>query len=81
MPQARTLSPQLRIAMALIGLVLLLLAGFCAVVLYEGPWNWWIAGFGILALLEAIDFLAAAFRRGGGWPTPAFFLLDLLTPW
>ena len=81
MPQARELPFGLRFAVGAIGVVLLLLAGLCAFALYEGPWSWWVASFGMLAFMEGIDFLVAAQRRGGGWPTPAFILVEFLTPW
>ena len=81
MDRTRSLSVSHRISVGTIGLFLLLLAGLGVVVLREGPWNWWMATFVLLTLLEGIDFLSAALReKGGGWPTPAYFLIDLVIP-
>ena len=80
MNRTKPLSLSHRIAVGAIGLVLLLLAGMAGVLLHEGPWNWWIASFGLLAFLEGLDFVVAAVRERGGWPSPAYFLLDLVIP-
>ena len=80
MGRARSLSLSHRIAVGAIGIVLLVVAGVSLVLLREGPWSWWMATFALLSLLEAIDFLSAALREKGGWPTPAYFLIDLLIP-
>jgi hypothetical protein len=70
----------LRLATGGVGLVLLLLATLGGVILREGPWNWAVAGAALVCLLEGVDFLLAAVRRGGSWPTPAYALMDFLIP-
>ena len=80
MDQTRTLSSGQRISVGAIGVVLLIFAGVGVYLLREGPWSWWVASFTLLTLLEGIDFLSAAVREKGGWPTPAYFLIDLLIP-
>lgn len=80
MPPTSDASRILRISVGGLGIVFLAVAAFGAAALYARGWRWWLAILTLVSLVEAIDFLAAAFRRRGGWPTGANALLDLLLP-
>lgn len=80
MQPARAPSIGLRVATGGVGLVLLLLAALGGVILREGPWSWGVAVSASICVLEGLDFLVAAVRRGGNWPTPAYALMNLIIP-
>ncbi len=70
----------LRLATGLVGLILLLFAVLGTTLLVEGPWHWGLALGSLLFLLEGLDFVVAAMRHDGGWPTPATAFMNFLFP-
>lgn len=71
----------LRLAVGGLGLVFLGLAILGAFSLYADGWRWGVFALTFVAAFEAVDFLVAASRQRGSWPTLPFVLFDLLTPW
>jgi hypothetical protein len=80
MPPDQNTQFGLRLAVGAIGVILLALGGLAASALLTHGWRWWLALLALVCFVEAIDFLLAATRRRGGWPSGANLLLDALLP-